>query len=189
MRRYFKFLWIGIYSVIFSCILGCSSTANPANFAETYNQQRQVLVNSDANQRFSSGIKLNPAETKLAQKLLRLRLQMKAHYDSVGFFPPAQPFAKYKTHVATTKLFQLIRKMPKGAIHHLHPSAGADFNWLVDVITKDAKAYVYWAEPSNNHIKGEIQFFGNNDVVPKGFRSATELQNEDITFKEKLLIC
>ena len=171
--------------IIFTFLTGCSSTREVRDESMDYDSKRRALIAHDATTRFSSDILLNDEEKKLQTKLLTLRLQMKSHYDSLGFFPPAQPFFKYKSHVETTKLFKLLRKMPKGGIHHLHPSAAADFAWLVETVTEHPNAYVYWGEPSDNFVKGEIRFFVPKNI-PTGFKAAAELQNRNNNFKKEL---
>jgi len=165
--------------------MGCSSTGHVPHKSEDYDAQRRALLEQDAAQRFSSDIELNAAEQSLNDKLLALRLRMKAQYDSIGFFPPSQPFLKYKGHVETTALFQLLRNMPKGGIHHLHPSAAVDFKWLVTTLGTYPNAYVYWDSPDNDYIKGEIGFFSEKNV-PEGFTAARTLQESDSTFKDEL---
>lgn len=171
--------------IILTLALGCASQAQITENTLDYDSKRLAIAKSDSSQRFSSEVVLNSNEERLNQRLLALRLQMKAHYDSLGFFPPAQPFEKYKRHVEETLLFKLLRKMPKGAIHHLHTSAAADFKWLVDTIVTLPQAYVYWDVPSKNYIKGEIEFFPENKV-PKGFSSAKILDSTKTNFKERL---
>ena len=167
-------------------IAACSAPAAQLYKSKTYDEERAALVAADSAQRFSSDIELTPAESVLNQKLVALRRAMKFRYDSLGFFPPSQNFAKYKHHVSETRLYKLLRAMPKGAIHHLHPSAGVDFEWLVDEVTNYPEGYVYWDAPSEEYEKGQIHFFGK-DEIPTGFRSAAELLQSEDNFKAELL--
>ncbi len=150
-----------------------------------YEAQRKELIKTDQSLRFSADLVLTPNEQLLNEKLVALRTSMKHGYDSLGFFPPAQPFLKYKSHVEETKLFQLLRKMPKGGIHHLHPSAGVDFQWLIDQLVIVPNCFVYWEASSEDYLKGQIGFFGPDDV-PEGYQKAALLAKNSKSFKEDL---
>ncbi len=159
---------------------GCSS-----HTVETYEQRRESLISADRNLRFDRDIQLTGLESKVNDQFVALRDSMVAHYLEVGFFPPAKPFSDSKAHVESTPLFQLLRRMPKGGIHHLHGSAGIDFRWLVARAPELANCYVYWQEHPADFLKGEIRFF-REEEVPEGFVLASEL-DVDPQFRDELL--
>ena len=172
---------------IFILLFGACKTPSQNLFKNNaYDITREKLIEADKAQRFSADVVLNPEELKLNEKLIALRKRMKREYDSLGVFPPAQPFEKYKDHVEQTTLFKLLQKMPKGGIHHLHPAAGVDFEWLIDKTIQEPKSYVYWEKSSAEYIKGQIEFFGEKKV-PSGFYSISELDKNNTHFKEELL--
>jgi len=175
-----------VTTVLLIILLGACSTPNrPLYEPQNYNEARKALVATDSAKRFSADVLLTPEENILNEKLVALRTRMKSRYDSLGFFPPSRPFHDYKTHVEQTDLFKLFRNMPKGAIHHLHPTAGVDFKWLIDEVIRYPEGHVYWGGPSPEYIKGEIRFFGPEEI-PSGFRSVSELSKSDDHFKEEL---
>ncbi|MDB2607157.1 adenosine kinase, partial [Zobellia sp.] len=167
--------------------VGCKTPTKNLFKNGAYDRTRAKLIEDNKAQRFSASVVLNSEEKTLNAKLVALRKKMKLEYDSLGVFPPAQPFEKYKSHVEQTRLFKLLRKMPKGAIHHLHPAAGVDFEWLIDQTIKQPKSYVYWDEVSGDtgYIKGQIEFF-DEKKIPSGFYSTSELDKNNTHFKDEL---
>jgi len=179
------------YNVVITLLLiavavACSAPTSTLNDTQNYEKDRKASIANDSAQRFSADIILTAEENILNEKFIALRKQMKSRYDSMGYFPPSQPFHKYKPHVEQTTLFKLFRNMPKGGIHHLHISAAVDFKWLIEEVIKYPEGYVYWGEPSPEYLKGQIHFFGP-DEIPIGFRSASELSKNDPSFKKELL--
>lgn len=174
-----------ILGASFMLFISCSAQTPLSNEISDYDSKRSALISSDSLRRFSSDVILTQAEKKLNSQLLQLRSKMKRSYEELGFFPPVQAFDKYKGQVEATTLFKLLRKMPKGAIHHLHSAAAPDFNWLVDALIEQPKSYVYWAEPSTDYIKGQVEFFSSQNV-PRGFLPLKELNTENSNFKDEL---
>lgn len=152
----------------------------------TVEEEVATLQSKDRSTRFSAGQVLDEQEQRLNDQLVALRRQMKSAYDSEAFFPPSQPFVKYKAHVEQTPLFQLLRTMPKGGIHHLHPQAGPDFEWLVQELLQEPKCYVYIGESNEQYTTWQVQLFGQKSV-PKGFVSASEAAQQTPDFAKQLL--
>ena len=74
---------------------------------------------------------LSPDEEAAGRRLAVLR---KAEDERVGpRFPPARSFLHDETKrlVAESPLLEVMRRLPKGGILHLHGSAGGDFHGLV----------------------------------------------------------
>lgn len=46
-----------------------------------------------------------------------------------------------------TKLWQIIRKMPKGALLHAHMDAMVDFDFLFDVLLKEEGMHIHCIHP------------------------------------------
>jgi adenosine deaminase CECR1 len=60
-------------------------------------------------------------------------------YDLPGFYAPALHFFKAKPLIENSKIFKIIKRMPKGAVLHLHNTASVSSDWFVRNIT-------YWPE-------------------------------------------
>lgn len=56
---------------------------------------------------------------------------------------PGMMFSLAKERMETTKLWQIIRKMPKGALLHAHMDAMVDFDYLFDVLLSTPGMHIY----------------------------------------------
>lgn len=56
---------------------------------------------------------------------------------------PGMMFGLAKERMETTQLWQIIRKMPKGALLHAHMDAMVDFDFLFSVLLKTPGMHIY----------------------------------------------
>lgn len=178
---------IGLLAVI--GILACKPTevaqTNAALTYEDYLAQRHRLMASDSALYFDHEVQLNEKESKLNEKLLALQRSMIADYKANHFFPPARNFYQSKAHIEGTRLFNILRKMPKGGILHLHLSAMGDANWLIDRAINTPEMHVYWQEDNADFIKGELYAYPG-DAAPGGFFPAADLNDRVTNFRDSL---
>ena len=153
---------------------------------EAYLRQRQILKKADSLTRFDADMVLSPQEEAVNQQFIQLRQQMRAYYDSTSFFPPSFSFLRSKDHIERTPLYTLFRHMPKGSLLHLHPAAAVDFGWMIDTAMYMPRCYVFWEEDNDTYVKGQIHFWGQ-DQVPPGFFPITYLNQVVPDFKEEML--
>ncbi|MFP4505628.1 MAG: hypothetical protein ACLFOZ_13000 [Cyclobacteriaceae bacterium] len=153
--------------------------------AEDYLERRQELLRTDSLMAFDADIRLNAKEQSVNQKLVRLREDMIDKYLEDGFFPPTHDFLPSKSHIEQTRLYRLLQKMPKGGMLHLHGSAGADFEWLIDKAISLPNCYVYWEEDRGEYIKGQLRFF-RPEAAPEGFYEVSELAANQPDFEEEM---
>jgi adenosine deaminase CECR1 len=52
-------------------------------------------------------------------------------------------FSLAKERMESTKLWQIVRKMPKGALLHAHMDAMVDFDYLFDVLLSTPGMHIY----------------------------------------------
>ncbi len=142
---------------------------------QNYLQDRQQLVAKDSALSFDADIQLSSQEKAINEKLLTLRDSLIAGAKTKDFFPPARYFYKSKAFMEETLLFKVFRKMPKGGILHIHPSASGDFHWIVEHSTKFPNCYVFWEEGTEQYVKGQLQFFKEGEA-PDGFVPAKTLK-------------
>ena len=154
--------------------------------AQAYLQQRNSWQAQDKLMRFDADLELDSLELVVQNKLTQVREQMRSYYDSVSFFPPSADFLRFKDHIERTPLFALLRQMPKGGLSHLHPAAAIDFEWMLDTALKMPRCYVFWEEEHERYVKGEIHFWGQ-DQVPPGFFPIHYLNQVIPNFKEEML--
>ncbi|MEK6480357.1 hypothetical protein WJR50_22630 [Catalinimonas sp. 4WD22] len=184
-----KFIFLGAYALVF--LWGCKSQ-NVA-LKQSYTQQnkyledRAALIAQDSMMAFDADLKLSPQELRVNQKLVALRDQMIRGYKEANFFPPAHHFLKSKAHIENTELYQLIQRMPKGGMMHLHGSAGIDFRWLINKAAEMPNCYVYWEEDNETYTKGQLHFYKESNA-PDGFYPTQEVDNFEQDMHELLLL-
>ncbi len=152
---------------------------------EAYLDVRQQYALQDSAQSFDADIVLSSREKLANQKLKAVQKEMLDHYKETNFFPPARYFYQSKEHIEQTGLFQLLRKMPKGGLLHLHPAASGDLHWVVDRALTEPNCYVFWEESAGEHSKGELTFFREGEVKA-GFKSVSELNRQVPHFTDSL---
>ncbi|MEM9673769.1 MAG: adenosine kinase [Bacteroidota bacterium] len=152
---------------------------------EAYLEARQQYVRQDSALSFEADIVLNEKEKQVNQKLKAMQKEMLDHYKETNFFPPARYFYQSKEHIEQTELYYLLRKMPKGGLLHLHPSASGDLHWVVERALTEPDCYVFWDTTSAEHVKGELKFFRQGDE-PAGFQSIGKLNQQVTNFADSL---
>ena len=63
---------------------------------------------------------------------------------------PGMMFSLAKKRMETTKLWQIIRKMPKGALLHAHMDAMVDLDYLFDVLLSTPGIHIYCNKSLSN---------------------------------------
>lgn len=150
-----------------------------------YEAFRAELKAKDSLLAFDAATVLTPAEQQLDTKLQALRRDMTAQYRQRSFFPPAEYYYKSAEHIHQTKLFALLKQMPKGGILHLHGAAAGDFRWIVERALREPNCYVYWDNDRDGFLKGQLRFFAKGQA-PKGFQLVAEVAKRDKQFANKL---
>jgi len=151
----------------------------------SYAQRLRSLEQADSLRNFSSALRLSADEERANQRLLALRQQALAHYDSIHFFPPARNFYRGRRQLYASRLYHLLKTMPKGGVHHLHPGAGGSAWWLVQRALREPQCYVFWRPDQGLYLKGQLHFFRTNEV-PAGFVAAQTLQRTVPGFARQL---
>lgn len=84
-------------------------------------QERNQLLERELDMMIGSSIKLSDSELKANEIIMKLKHEEVAHgFDHPNFFNLTKHFFEYKDVVKNTKLFQIIKSMPKGAVLHAH---------------------------------------------------------------------
>ncbi|HSD67491.1 MAG TPA: hypothetical protein VLF95_12355, partial [Vicinamibacteria bacterium] len=159
---------------------GCASSRAsgvPGGDADiaSYRAARERLVGQERARRLSSTLVLSAEEEAASLRLAELR---KAEEERVGtYFPPAHSFLLDRTKglIDESPLLEVMRRLPKGAILHLHGAAGGDFRWLVSHATYRPDCYVFAGE-AGPAVRGTLRFFpkapGGDWRAVVGLRSA-----------------
>ncbi|OWO97467.1 hypothetical protein B2J93_5280 [Marssonina coronariae] len=73
---------------------------------------------------------------------------------------PGMMFSLAKERMETTKLWRIVRKMPKGALLHAHMDAMVDLDWLYDVLLRTPGMHLQAASPLSGAAALEASPFG-----------------------------
>jgi adenosine deaminase CECR1 len=97
---------------------------------------RNNILAAEKSIRTGGNIHLNPKESKADKILLRMKDKAirKGIIDSRNY-APSMHFFHAKPLIDEDPLFEIIQKMPKGAILHVHNSAGVSSEWVIKNLT------------------------------------------------------
>ncbi len=141
---------------------GCVSSRHsvvPQRYRDiaSYQEARERLVRQDHARRLSSALVLSAEEEAADRRLSSLR---KAEEERVGaYLPPAHSFLLDRTRrlVEESPLLEVMKRLPKGGILHVHGSAGGDLHWLVSQATERPDCYVFVGEEGPT-VRGALRF-------------------------------
>lgn len=152
---------------------------------EQYLEQRRTLMAADSALYFDAKVRLSPAEAQLNQLMQIEQRQLLDHYKQTHFFPPARDFYQSKQHIEGTKIFKVLRQLPKGGILHLHQLAMGDAKWVVDKAIATPEMHVFWDESNDTYVKGQLCAYSTGKA-PKGFQPIGALNARDDSFSDQL---
>jgi len=170
---------------------GCASGRPPVGAREypdlaSYQQARERLLREERARRLSAALVLSPEEEAADRRLLALR---KAEQERVGtYFPPAHSFLRDETKrlIESSPLLEVMRRLPKGGILHLHGAAGGDFRWLIAHATYRPDCYVFTGE-GQSPVRGTLRLFAEPPGGDWRSVAALRAQAEDAkAFDEEL---
>lgn len=130
-------------------------------FFQKYIQGREALIAQEAKQRSDASFRqnLSPIARKACDIVARIRdEEKKTHWtsqfeDSLALqeenitVHPGMMFSLSKERMESTRLWKIIRKMPKGALLHAHLDAMVDFTFLIDLLLKEPGMHIMADQP------------------------------------------
>ncbi|MEZ5041654.1 MAG: hypothetical protein R2828_17300 [Saprospiraceae bacterium] len=150
-----------------------------------YLSLRDSIMGLDSTLYFDREVDLNPKEAHLNRVLAAEQKTLLDHYKATHFFPPARNFYQSKAHIEATKIFEVIRKMPKGGVLHLHQLAMSDADWVVDRALQIPEMHIYWGSPHPSFIKGQFHAYPIGDA-PSGFFPVQEMERQYPAFADSI---
>jgi adenosine deaminase CECR1 len=124
----------------------------------SYREARERLVRQERARRLSAALVLSADEEAAGLRLAELR---KAEEERLGAdLPPAHSFLLDKTKrlVEASPLLEVMRRLPKGGILHVHGAAGGDLHWLVSHATYRPDCHMYLGDGGET-VRGTLRFF------------------------------
>ncbi len=143
-------------------------------FIQQYLQGREQLIEQESSQRSDASFRqsLTPFATEACTIVSRILAEERAtiwtseNQDALAdqggvSLYPGMMFTLARETMKKTKSWQIVKKMPKGALLHAHQDAMVDVDWLIEqVLGTDGMAMVASQPLSNAEAreKGEVQF-------------------------------
>ncbi|MEO6695951.1 MAG: hypothetical protein ABIY50_10630, partial [Ignavibacteria bacterium] len=153
------------------------------NDRENYFASREILYNADSLLTVGYDIPLSENELKVSDYLSSLQ---KSFIQSTGKdFPPSNFFYEGRQMIDTNMVFKIFRKMPKGGLLHLHPSAGGNAEWVISNITYMDNCYMYTSH--DGKIRYGAMMFFHPDSVKAGWESFKILREVERIIDEELM--
>ena len=162
-------------------IVLCGCAGQQAGFVQehysdeaAYLEARQRLIKAERALRFDTGITLRPEEEEANRRLMALKREEIERTQ--GHFPPAHSFLESRTRklIAESRVLQIMKRMPKGGILHVHGFTLGDFRWLVTHATYLPNSYIYQGDKSQP-VRGTLRFF--QEPPGDGWVPISELRN------------
>lgn len=151
----------------------------------TYAQDWKLSEQKNEALAFDADIKLSDAEIALDKKLFQLRKQVltEAETQKISLFNSS--FNELKPLIETSRLFKIIRTMPKGGLLHSHSGGLADVKWVISAARKYKECYIYDQKDNEQYIFGQLAFFARENV-PAGFVSLDKKLASNPGFEKEL---
>ncbi|KAH6652934.1 hypothetical protein BKA67DRAFT_519731 [Truncatella angustata] len=144
-------------------------------FVQKYLQGRDALIAEESKQRSDASFRknLSPIARQACDIVDRIRNEEAktiwtpqlenaiAHEEENITVHPGMMFSLSKERMETTKLWKIIRQMPKGALLHAHLDAMVDFNFLLDLLLKEPGIHIMADRPltSSQALADAVIFF------------------------------
>ncbi|XP_055900700.1 adenosine deaminase AGSA-like isoform X1 [Biomphalaria glabrata] len=114
---------------------------------------RAQLIEEEMKLRLGGNLVLNEQEQMVNRLLLKEKRAIieRSRLNKTTYYP-ALSFYKSKKFVESTNIYQIIKKMPKGAALHLHDLAITSLNWVVKNVTYRDHVYMYYDDKGFVHL-------------------------------------
>eukprot|EP00058_Branchiostoma_floridae_P011142 XP_002596630.1 hypothetical protein BRAFLDRAFT_219059 [Branchiostoma floridae] len=111
--------------------LACALPHVKAETKSDFLNARANLLSLEHGLKTGGDLALDDVEQAVNKVLMALKVKELDTALGSGSFPPSTHFFHAKSAIEQSKVFQFIRKMPKGAALHLHDDSLTDLSWLV----------------------------------------------------------
>ncbi|XP_026760455.2 adenosine deaminase 2-like [Galleria mellonella] len=112
-------MWLVILYLLFGDAQSGLSTVTGR--IENVINERTTLIENEIKMMFGSDINLSDSEEKVNEIIMNLKHEeLDIGFEEPQLFNVSKHFFEYKDEIKKSKLFQLIKQMPKGAILHAH---------------------------------------------------------------------
>jgi len=150
----------------------------------TYSEKREELIALNDLKGLDPTVPFSPEEETVNLKIKLLKEELLSSYEQDYFFPFDTTFLIEKKRITETRLYDLIEKMPKGALLHVHSASLLTTDCLIKELTTLPNCYVYLAD-DGRELKGTFRFYAKHQA-PEGFQEVAILRGKIPNFDEVL---
>ncbi len=125
---------------------------------EAYVAHRERLVAAMQSHSFSADLRLTAAETNVDNFLNFVRSNETTRFKTAGNFPPSRMFFEARTNIQNSRLFPILKKMPKGGLLHVHDSSSGRCEFVLTNIARRADCHIYWTTNRADGSRGMLKF-------------------------------
>lgn len=101
-----------------------------------YEEVRHNIIEAEESIRTGGSIYLNPKEQEANNILLKLKEKsIQRGILDPGNYAPSLHFFHAKPLIDKDPIYEIIQRLPKGAVLHLHNSAGVSSEWVIKNLT------------------------------------------------------
>ncbi|KAF3419908.1 hypothetical protein E2986_00234 [Frieseomelitta varia] len=126
----------------FMVLLTCA-TVNVAFPRANYTILRNEILEYEQRLMIGANLTLNDIERAANKVLMKVKKEeLNAGFKNLSRYAPARNFLAVKEDIERSKVFHLLRRMPKGAVLHVHDTALVSGNYLYHNITFRDNLYV-----------------------------------------------
>ncbi|XP_029455711.1 adenosine deaminase 2 [Rhinatrema bivittatum] len=105
-------------------------------------KDREAVINKEEFLRTGGNVILDMREKQVNQKLMSIKVAEITEALRTGQFPPSMHFFRAKDLIEQSAIFNILKKMPKGAALHLHDFGILGVDWLVKNVTYRPNCYI-----------------------------------------------
>ncbi|XP_076631416.1 adenosine deaminase [Colletes latitarsis] len=126
----------------FLVILG-QVTVNVAMPRINYSTLRRQILEYEQRMSIGANLSLNNVEVEANKILMNAkRKELDAAFKNPSQFTPGRNFMSAKNDIDRSKVFQFLRRMPKGAVLHAHDTAMVSFDYMYHNVTFFDNLYI-----------------------------------------------
>ncbi|XP_043823728.1 adenosine deaminase 2 isoform X2 [Dromiciops gliroides] len=122
---------------------------SPLCLALPLDDDRKALIMKEKMLQIGGELSLTAQEELANKKLMTLKNEEIKQAMKKGQFPPSMHFFRAKKLIEESKVFHVLKKMPKGAALHLHDFGILSVDWLVKNVTYRPHCHICFTPLSN----------------------------------------
>lgn len=142
---------------------------------------KEDMINVEKKLIVGGNLTLSPQEEQANEILMRVKYEeFDAGFQDPSTFLPARHFFEAKAAIENSKVFQIIKMVPKGASLHSHDEALASFEFVYNLTYLEN---LYACTTENNRLR--LHFFSTPDDTC-GWQLLSEIRNSNTTYDDWL---